>query len=1172
MCSGPTEGIRPLKISELFRQDIARRIEEVVKVDVADEAIVAEELSEYVVTERILDSLQLVVEAYQETILNPSGITNLWVSGFFGSGKSSFAKVLGYILENRVVAGKPASEWFFAHCDDLKLKALLNTCLTQAPACTVLLDLASSHDVLNEAEGIVAPVYRALLARFSYAQTPKLASLEFDLETEGKLAEFQAVFSSTTGRSWESSRDNVLAVNLASKSLHALDPGTFPAPDSWARSFEAPVLNAKWFASRAEALLDRRGAGAKRIIFVVDEVGQYASRSIPRIFAMQGLAEEFQKRQGKLWLIATSQERLDAVVEGLEGRLVEVQRLRDRFPLRVDLLPSDIHEVVSRRILDKNDQGRKSIAASLASHRERLTSNTRLVSETRAADPGEEELIDMYPLVPYQVQLLIDAVSTRRNQVMSSAPMGGSNRTIIKHAQQLITSAKVGLGQLEVGVLATLDRSYDLLEEVIPTGWRAEVDQVAAKYGATSAEVRTMKTIALVHDVRSLNLTAHNIAVLLHPAIGAESQVPEITGALAHLVSDDRLREDGQRGYQLQSAEQKQWAQERKNIDLSLGDEVRLRKRLLEKVLSGLTVVDRRTFKIGISVDKEQLRDGDIALELVATLDTEQRESLRQTSREGAHMERIFWAFSQGEEAWHALRELHRSERMIDRHNVASKSTAEVGLIADESNQRTRYEKLALDRLADNLKKGEIFFRGRSESIPSQADPRAAAQALVRERIPEIFPNLASFAATVDVKTVALVLRADDLASLPDALGESGIGLTQVTPGGTVLVTDSDPLAAFVAEVRRRNDYGQVPTGGALERHFASAPNGAPVEVVQVLTAAALRAGLVELVHQGQRIGSASDRRLDNVFRTLPGFRQAEVRPPQDLGPDPSVRTRLASKLQEQTGEQQSPSLEELARNVRRFVEGSAEAATEVAATLTGAGLAIPSSVSRLKGLIARIRAGDDAEVVVSAAGAWEDLVEGVKQAGALRKKLNEDLASLTAARIEAGASDGSLTDSVRESRDRLRDLLATADYVGHSAEIRSLSETLASARRLKAAELAHELNQKVKDETEALEELFRSVDDVRREQALKPLKDLKSSPDGSAEALQVQMTEVGVQAELARRLLEELASERTLVDLRVSNLINRPVLTPGDLEELLAMLRNAVENAWKDGQGVRLT
>ena len=289
--------------------------------------------------------------------------------------------------------------------------------------------------------------------------------------------------------------------------------------DSWARQATEPEINANWFALRAKELVARRGGGAARLVFVVDEVGQYVARSVDRMLDLQGLAEAVQKHRGQLWLVVTSQERLNDVVDSLESRQIELARVQARFPLRVDLLPADIDEVTGKRVLDKNDAGQQAVRATLAPARHKLAANVRLASPTRASDLAEDEFVRLYPMLPYQVQLLIDAVSARRAQGGATPMLGGSNRTIIKLAQQVVVNPKVGLGNEEVGALVTIDRAYGLLEAIIPTAWQGEVSQVADKYGEASLEARLMKAIALVVDTPALPLTAENLAVLLHPNV-----------------------------------------------------------------------------------------------------------------------------------------------------------------------------------------------------------------------------------------------------------------------------------------------------------------------------------------------------------------------------------------------------------------------------------------------------------------------------------------------------------------------------------------------------------------------------------------------------------------------------------------------------------------------------
>jgi hypothetical protein len=841
-----------MKIAELFRRPIGRTIEEVIKVDLADEQTVAAEIDEYVATDHIRARLEDVLDVFQDTINNPSERTNVWVSGFFGSGKSSFAKMLGYLIENPTVDGRSALERFCERVDAPKVQALLNTAHTQAPTLTVFLDLSTGRNVAKEGESIVLPVYRALLERLGYSRNLLLAELEFDLEGDGQLAAFEERFAEVSNghKTWTERRNVGLAKGEASHAMHLLRPATYPNADSWAKGAQEPEVTHNWFAERALRLLERRGGEHRRLLFVVDEVGQYVARSVHRMLDLQGLAEAIQKRRGPLWLVVTSQERLDDVVDSLEGKQVELARVQDRFPIRADLLPSDIEEVTGRRVLDKTAAGQDAVRALVAANRNKLVVNTRLTSATRATDPGEDDIVRLYPLVPYQVQLLIDAVSARRAHGGASPILGGSNRTIIKLAQQLVVDPRAGLGDLAVGALVTIDRAYDLLESVIPTAWQSEVEQVAAKYGTDSNEARALKAVALCSDVGALPLTVENLAVLLHPAVDAESGLPELRTACEHLVADDRLRA-GEDGFHLQSAEQKDWEQTRRQIDTTLTDANRIRRLLLKDALAGLAVQHGKTFKIEVTVEGERLIDGDIALH-IEEADDKRRSDLRDLSREPAAANRVTWVFTEDPETYEAVQELHRSRSMIERKDTPSKSAAEVELLGDERARLARWERLAVERLTRDLVAGQVIFRGVIDDAPT-GTLRAAAQKAVGDHLEEIYERIDQFSANIGGKDVLAVLHADNLDGIHPDLREDGIGLTHTTPSGEQVVTDNDPLLAVLTEISDRAAYGNEATGKHLETVFGSPPYGAPVEVVQAVLAAGIRVGLIDVVWASPR-------------------------------------------------------------------------------------------------------------------------------------------------------------------------------------------------------------------------------------------------------------------------------------------------------------------------------
>src|ERR1700733_9534048 len=93
-------------IGDLLTRDLSRKIEEIIQVDQADEQSVHAEITEYVATDSIKDQYGQLLRAIADAPADANESVGVWVSGFFGSGKSSFAKNLGYALQNNKVQGE----------------------------------------------------------------------------------------------------------------------------------------------------------------------------------------------------------------------------------------------------------------------------------------------------------------------------------------------------------------------------------------------------------------------------------------------------------------------------------------------------------------------------------------------------------------------------------------------------------------------------------------------------------------------------------------------------------------------------------------------------------------------------------------------------------------------------------------------------------------------------------------------------------------------------------------------------------------------------------------------------------------------------------------------------------------------------------------------------------
>ena len=553
-------------IKDLFANDISRRIEEVIKVDQTDEQIIRDELAEYVLTDSIRSSFAEILDRYWETPNKPHEGVGVWVSGFFGSGKSSFAKYLGLALENRPILDEVAGHILGQRSGDQKIQVLLKNIAERVPTQAVIFDVSTDRGIRTGNQSITEIMYRLFLQSLGYARDLDLSELEITLEEHGQLEPFKATYHALFEKDWDVEKGKIaLAVQQASRVMHELDPATYPTADSWRESaMKRADITPGDLARRGLELTARRRPG-KTLLFIVDEVGQFVARDIQKMLDLQAVVQNLGRiGRGKMWLVITSQEKLTELVGGLDDRRVELARLMDRFPLQVHLEPSDISEVTSKRVLAKNAEAEKHLRDLFAQHRGRLTDNTRLTADIKLPELSTETFTDLYPMLPYQIDLIIQVVSGLRTQGGASKHIGGANRTIIKLAQQLLIHPDVNLASAPVGTLARIDQVYDLVSGNIASEVRGKIDDIGKQVDHPLAQA-VAKAICLLQYVRSIHRTAENIAATLHPAVDADSRLSEVKVALealqgAHMV---RLGDDG---YRIPTPAEDDWERQREGL------------------------------------------------------------------------------------------------------------------------------------------------------------------------------------------------------------------------------------------------------------------------------------------------------------------------------------------------------------------------------------------------------------------------------------------------------------------------------------------------------------------------------------------------------------------------------------------------------------------------------
>ena len=89
-----------MKLQNMYREDINRNINGVIKADQNDDANLEQEFKEYIITKELREHFNKFYDRYESSIDTPTDNVGVWISGFFGSGKSHFLKILSFLLEN----------------------------------------------------------------------------------------------------------------------------------------------------------------------------------------------------------------------------------------------------------------------------------------------------------------------------------------------------------------------------------------------------------------------------------------------------------------------------------------------------------------------------------------------------------------------------------------------------------------------------------------------------------------------------------------------------------------------------------------------------------------------------------------------------------------------------------------------------------------------------------------------------------------------------------------------------------------------------------------------------------------------------------------------------------------------------------------------------------------
>lgn len=567
-------------IKDLFKKDIARPIQGVVTIGNEDEEQKWQELEEYVCTDEITKSFRTFFRRYRESITTPTEKMGVWITGFFGSGKSHFLKILGYILENEVVAGIRAAEYFDDKIkDELVLADIRQSAKANNKVVLFNIDSKAKSDSKSKTQAIMDIMLRAFNESVGYCgSSPWVADLERVLDEEGKLEDFVAKFEEISKRSWVQTRAKALLNRDAIiKALVAVRGMTEESAKAFVEDQTRNFTNTT--EDFAKIVSKYCQANKARVVFLMDEVGQFIGDNTQLMLNLQTCVEDLGKYcRGQSWVVVTSQQELKAMIDSTKDKQQDFSKIQGRFNTRLLLSGANADEVIKKRILEKKDTAVTPLRALYDANSSKLSNLILFQAKpTWSGYKDADEFKDVYPFVSYQFELLQKVFESIREHGMSEGKHLSQNERSLLDAFQ--TSAKQ-IAEMDSGIWVPFDDFYQTIEQFIDYDIKTVFSNAERKPSLDKFDIRVLRILFMIKYVKDMPATIDRLATLMVGNINEDKAAlkSRIFDALKRLEDETLIQKNGEEYDFLTNAEQ----DVNKQINISGYNEAEVQRTILD--------------------------------------------------------------------------------------------------------------------------------------------------------------------------------------------------------------------------------------------------------------------------------------------------------------------------------------------------------------------------------------------------------------------------------------------------------------------------------------------------------------------------------------------------------------------------------------------------------------
>lgn len=822
-----------MNIQNLFLKPVERPIEGVIKAD--DQRHLLTEVEEFVITREIGKGLDEFVERYlEETTAN-----GVWISGFFGSGKSHLLKILSLLLDQRPLAdGQHPKDLILPRIEDEILRDNLIRA-TRIPARSILFNIDQKADHIGgDASAPILEVFVKVLneMRGYHGKQGHIAKFEHDLDQTGQLAAFKETYQSENGRAWEKDCDLIFTVRRKafvqgySKHFEVSDEEALAVLSQLREGYR---LDIQTFAEQVRDYIDAQGKDF-RLNFFVDEVGQFIGQNSKLMLNLQTVAETLATVcNGRAWVLVTSQADLPGILGDIEKtQSDEFSKIEARFKTRVNLTAADVLEVIGKRLLAKTEAEPEALTAIYDAEKENLATLFRFGDDSLDFKPwrGSDEFCDLYPFAPYHFHLFQRCVQQlSKHEIFAGRHTSVGQRSLLAVFQEVLKRLRSG----EVGELATFDRLFDGIEAALRPDKITPITSAPANIHDPFA-IRVLKALFLLKWEKGFKATPRNVAILLidRPDIDIAAHEKRVKDALEVLAGQSYLQRNGEL-YEFLTDTEKDIEVEIKNTEIEDSGVVKL---LAEVIFADILrdpkvrfEANGQDYPYARKLDDHVIgKDAEVALNVI-TSDHPNHGEPAVLAAQNTGKPELLLVLPSNLRLIDEARQFLKTQKFIQ-HNTGGNTDETRRAILTERGQQNSRRRTALRELCVELfQKAPVYLNGSKLDTLGYSEPRNRFHKAAQELISFAFPNLRMLKGGYDEATLRkALLEPDDLLS-----------------GGKLPLSEAEQ--EILTYVQRNQHQGERTSVEEMVRQFGRRPYGWYPIATCTLVGRLFRMGKIEL-------------------------------------------------------------------------------------------------------------------------------------------------------------------------------------------------------------------------------------------------------------------------------------------------------------------------------------